>query len=269
VSARTLGVVPARVGSTRFPGKPLFTIGGRSVLEHAWLRLAAAPGVDLAVVATDDAEVARLGRSFGAEVFLSSKPHRNGTERAAELAAEFDGDVVVNLQIDQPFLSPAAIGAAVAGLRAATWASMSTLVRRTLHDAAAREKDGVTVVVAPDGRALYFSRAKLPPGGMPAEAPGGDAGPGAVPWVWEHIGLYCYRNPYIRELAGRAPTPLELVEGLEQLRALESGAGILAVATTEPSFCFHRMEEVPEAEAFLSLHHVPGRVAGGRRDGRT
>lgn len=261
---RTLGVVPARAGSTRFRDKPLFEIRGRSVLEHAWLRLASAPGVDEVVVATDDERVARLARTFGAPVFMSHLPHRNGTERAAEVAAEFDGDVVVNLQIDQPFLSPRAIGEAVAGIRARGDASMSTLVTRTPLHVAAREQDGVTVVVAPNGRALYFSRAKLPPGGHPPAPGEPDATP---PWVWEHVGVYVYRRSFLLELARREPSPLETIEGLEQLRALEHGAFILAVPTTEPSFNFHRLEEVPDAEAFLDKHDIPGRVATGRGKG--
>lgn len=252
-----LGVVPARFGASRFPGKALATVGGMTVVEHAWRRLSAAPGITRVVIATDEERVAEAAVRFGAETVVSGTSHATGTDRIAEAARGGSEAIVVNLQLDQPFLSPRAIGAAVAALSRRPEFAMSTLVRRVGASEAAGDRDGATVAVDRDGRCLYFSRAVLPPRGLPLER--AVALEGAEPWVWQHIGLYCYRREALLALAGAARTPLESSEGLEQLRALELGMTILAVPTAEPCFNFHRPEEIPAAEAFLE---GPGRLAG-------
>lgn len=250
---KALGVLPARYGASRFPGKALARVGGMAVLEHAWRRLSAAPGIGRVVIATDEPAVAEAARAFGAQCLVSGAPHATGTDRSAEAARGGDEAIVVNLQLDQPFLSPRAIGEAVAQLARRPEFEMSTLVRRVSLSRVAEDPDGATVAVGADGRCLYFSRAALPPRGLAAP------GEAEEPWVWRHIGLYCYRREALHALSASPRTPLESSEGLEQLRALELGMGILAVPTAEPSFNFHRPEEIPAAEAFLE---GPGRLTG-------
>ena len=245
-SGAGLGVIPARFGSTRFQGKPLVRVRGMTLVEHAYRRVAEARGVGRVVVATDEPRVAEAVRAFGGEAQLSRASYRTGTDRVAEVARDVGAELVANLQLDQPFLSPAAIAAALEALAHAPSFAMSTLVRAVPCAEARADRDGVTVAVAADGRCLYFSRAVLPPEGLAPEEEG------AARWVFQHIGLYCYRRAFLQELAARPPSRLEQVEGLEQLRALEAGADILAVPTGEASFCFHRPEELAAAEAFLA-----------------
>lgn len=212
---RAVAVIPARYASTRLPAKPLADIGGRTLIEHVYRRAADARSVDRVLVATDDDRIARAVTAFGGEARMTRVDHATGTDRLAEVAENLDCDLVVNVQGDEPMIAPAAIDAAVAAADSPA-VVMSTL-RCPLRDAAAwREPDVVKVAVDRDGHALFFSRAPI---GL-----GRDASPAAVD---KHVGLYVYRRPFLLTLSRLEPTPLELAERLEQLRALEHGYRIM------------------------------------------
>jgi 3-deoxy-manno-octulosonate cytidylyltransferase (CMP-KDO synthetase) len=207
-----VGVVPARYQASRFPGKPLARIAGLPMLERVWQGARTAKSLRSVLVATDDERIAGACRDFGAEVFLTSPDHPTGTDRIAELALRLDDEIVVNIQGDEPLIEGFVIDAAVEALEAAPEAVMATVV----HEAEPRALDDpnrVKVVMDQRGDALYFSRASIP---YPRE-------PGCAPVVYQHVGLYAYRRPFLLDFVGLERTPAECAEALEQLRALEHG----------------------------------------------
>lgn len=216
-------VIPARFASSRFPGKSLALLAGRSVLEHVWRQARQSAAADV-VIATDDERIAAAGRAMGADVLLTSPGHRSGTERAAEVAAVRgwpDAAVVVNCQGDAPLIPPASIDQVAELLVASPRAAMSTLCTpiTTLEDY--RSSHVVKVVCDADGRALYFSRAPIP-----ATSHADTAGGAALPESFRHVGLYAYRAGALRRLAAAPACTLEVTESLEQLRALWLGMEI-------------------------------------------
>jgi 3-deoxy-manno-octulosonate cytidylyltransferase (CMP-KDO synthetase) len=221
---RVLAVIPARMGSTRFPGKPLARLRGRPLIEHVWAAVTRAPAVARAVVATDAEEIAAAARAFGAEAVLTRADHATGTDRVAEAAARVGGgyEVIVNVQGDEPLLAPAALEAAVDALAADPEAAAATLAVPDEDPAAFASPHVVKVVCGLDGRALYFSRAPL--AGPPDERP-------ARPLFLRHVGLYAFRRAALAAFAAWPPSPLETAERLEQLRLLEHGLRMRVAVT--------------------------------------
>lgn len=216
-------VVPARFASSRFPGKPLAMLAGRTVLEHVWRRAKESAATDV-IIATDDARIAAAGRAFGAEVQLTQAGHRSGTERVAEVATARgwpDADVVVNCQGDAPLMPPSAINQVAELLGAHPHAALATLCTPITSHADYHSAHVVKVVCAADGRALYFSRSPIPAGSHMA-TPGSTEPPASL----RHVGLYAYRVAALKRLAAAPPCELEVVESLEQLRALWLGLEI-------------------------------------------
>lgn len=216
--------IPARYGSTRYPGKPLVALRGRTMLEHVWRRACEA-GADGVVVATDDERIAAAARAFGADVCLTAAEHACGTDRLAEVAAVrawADDDIVVNLQGDEPLTPPALLSQVAADLAASPGASIATLATPLGADTPADDPDVVKVVTDAAGYALYFSRAPIPwwRDGRPA-APD--------PPTLRHLGIYACRAGFLRAFTGLAPAPPERAERLEQLRALWHGYRIHVV----------------------------------------
>lgn len=193
------------------------------MVEHVYRRACDARSVSRVLVATDDLRVFETVRAFGGEAVMTSPDHRTGSERVAEVAAGLTVDLIVNVQGDEPLMSPAMIDDAVAACANAPAVVMST-VRRPITDPAELDNPAVVKVVTDlAGRALYFTRARVPfvrDAGQPAA------------W-FKHIGLYVYRRDFLLRLTALAPTPLELAESLEQLRALEHGYSIVTVETTD------------------------------------
>ncbi len=204
-------IIPARYGSSRLPAKALADIGGKPMVVRVFERARSARGVGRVVVATDDRNIQRAVEHAGGEAVMTATDHPSGTDRIAEVARGLDVDVVVNVQGDLPFLDPGYVEAAVDALdvapEGARPAPMSTLATPLLEQEVDRSQV-VKVVCDRHGRALYFSRSRIPWGG-------GDG--------LRHIGLYAYRRDFLLELAEMEPTQLEKAERLEQLRVLENG----------------------------------------------
>jgi len=226
-----LAVIPARYGSTRFPGKPLVEIAGRPMIERVWRLTMAAPGVDRTVVATDDARIHEAVTAFGGEAVMTSDDCRNGTERALDAAERLGGDfdIVVNVQGDAVLTPPWVIGAVAGAMRDDPALAMATPAVRMNKDTedkfratkAKGDVGGTTVVFDKAMNALYFSKSVLP----------FQRHPEAGTPVWQHIGLYGYRMETLRQIVALEPSPLERAESLEQLRALENGIPIRVVET--------------------------------------
>jgi 3-deoxy-manno-octulosonate cytidylyltransferase (CMP-KDO synthetase) len=244
-----IAVIPARFDSTRFPGKPLADLHGRPMVEHVYRRAAATPGVSRTIVATDDERVRRAVEGFGGEAVMTSARHRSGTDRLAEVAASLACDVVVNVQGDEPLIEPSAIASAVDVLRDEPDVQISTLRRRLVDRHEYASPHVVKVVVDRRGDALYFSRAPIP-----HERDGHGAPPPAG--AYKHVGLYVYRRASLLTLAALAPTPLELAERLEQLRALEHGLRIRTVETVHDAIGVDTPEDLEHVRRLLAGHSV-------------
>lgn len=225
--------IPARHAATRLPGKPLRLLAGEPLVLHVARRALAAGARDV-WVAADDARIARALEGAGVRVAMTSPDHASGSDRLAECAAIAgwaDDTVVVNLQGDEPF-APAAGIRAVAEVLQASGAAMSTLATPVDDVAMLFDPNVVKLVRAASGDALYFSRAPLP-WPRDAFAESRDALPAGGHWL-RHIGIYGYRAGFLRRFAALPPTPLERVESLEQLRALEHGHRIAVALTPAP-----------------------------------
>lgn len=226
--------IPARYAASRLPGKPLRLLGGEPLVLHV-ARRALAAGAREVWVATDDVRIADALAASGVRIAMTSADHLSGTDRLAE-CAEFagwsDDTVVVNLQGDEPF-APAAGIRAVAGILVASGAPMSTLAAEIDDVAALLDPNTVKLVRAGSGDALYFSRAPIP-WPRDAFAHSRETLPPGGPWL-RHIGIYGYRAGFLKQFAALPPSPLERIESLEQLRALEAGHRI-AVAITPAAF---------------------------------
>ena len=225
--------IPARMASTRLPGKPLLPIAGVPMIVHVARRALAAGARDV-VVATDDARIEAALAGHGVAVRMTRADHASGSDRLAECAEALgwaDDAIVVNLQGDEP-LAPVSGIRAVAAALADGDAPMATLATRIDDIAELWDPNVVKVVRDASGRALYFSRSPLP-WPRDAFAVRRDALPPGVPFL-RHIGIYAYRAGFLRRFAALPRTPLERIESLEQLRALENGFAIAVREAPEP-----------------------------------
>ena len=254
----TVGVVaaiPARYASTRLPGKPLLPIAGRPMIEHVYRRAAAAPGLDRVVVLTDDERIAQAVRGFGGEVEMTPADLASGTDRIAWAARHWGADAVVNVQGDEPLIDPQAVGRLARHLAEHAEERMVTLAT-----AAAEEERGdpnaVKVVVDRRGYALYFSRSEIP-----FRRHHGEGGPEEAPTL-KHLGIYGYRRRTLLELAALPPTPLELAESLEQLRALEHGVPIRVLTTERAAPGVDTADDLTRVERLLAEERDETRTRG-------
>lgn len=222
---RVIAIVPARLASTRFPGKMLAPLEGYPLVYHTWRQTSRARLVDRVLVATDSTEVVEALAPLGVEVVLTRADHATGTDRLAEVAADLDAEIIVNVQGDEPLIEPAVIDAVIEPLLADSSLPMATARRRITDPANLADPNVVKVVCDRRGRALYFSRLPIP--GIRDEADRASA-PGCH---WQHIGLYGYRREFLLAYARLPQSPLEALEKLEQLRALENGYDIAVIET--------------------------------------
>lgn len=244
---RIVAVIPARFESSRFPGKALADLAGRPMVEHVYRRAASAPGVDAVVVATDDERVVAAVIGFGGVCRMTSPSHRTGTDRIAEVAVDLTCDIIVNVQGDEPLIEPAMIEEVIAPLEADPALSMSTLCRRIADPEDYTSPHVVKVVTNRDGDALYFSRAPIPFTRL-AAAPASTVG-----HAYKHIGIYGYRRPFVGTFAQLPHTPLETLESLEQLRALEHGVRIRVVETQHDSIGVDTPEDLERVRRQLMI----------------
>ena len=243
-------VIPARFAATRLPGKPLLMIGKQPLIQWVW-RCAIASGATSVLVATDDERVRSVARSFGADCLMTSQHHASGTDRIAEVvrARGFaPEDIVVNLQGDEPMMPPETIAGVAQALQAAARADIATAVAPIQSLQEFLDPNCVKALRAIDGRALYFSRAPVP---WPRDSIAADK-PTRFADAWRHIGIYAYRVRSLLQFAAWPPTPLELTEKLEQLRALEHGMHIhLMAVTTVPPAGVDTPEDLDRVRAML------------------
>ena len=231
-----VGVIPARYASVRFPGKPLALLAGKPMVLHVLAAARASRRLHRALVATDDERIAAAVRAEGGEALLTSPLATSGTDRLAEAAASIPADVYVNIQGDEPMMSPENVDRAVATLLEGPDRGIATLAI-PVPAAEAADPNVVKVAVAGDGRALYFSRAPIPyfRTGPPAYR--------------KHLGLYVYRREALRAIAKLPPSALEKAESLEQLRWLEAGHAVWVGEALHDSIGIDTPEDLARAES--------------------
>jgi 3-deoxy-manno-octulosonate cytidylyltransferase (CMP-KDO synthetase) len=238
-----LAVIPARFGSTRFPGKPLADRTGKPLIAHVIERVRRAERVHRILVATDDRRIFDAVRAFGAEAVMTRSDHPNGTSRIAEVAEglpERESSLVVNVQGDEPEIEPRVIDMLVEGLLGDSEAPMATLASTFAPDENPADPNIVKLVMNQHQRALYFSRSLIP---YDRDARGAA--------VLKHPGLYAYRREFLLEYVTLPPTPLERAEQLEQLRALEHG---YPIAVVRADVRHHGIDTPEQYEAFVRRH---------------
>lgn len=209
-------VIPARYGSTRLPGKPLADIAGKPMVQHVYERAQQVAQAHVVVVATDDERVAQAVRAFGGECVMTSPDHPSGTDRLAEVMAQVDADIYINLQGDEPLVRPGDIEALAAGMVSDPSVNVGTLCHAIdAHEAG--NPNTVKVVLATNGNALYFSRSPIP-----------YARDDEAARYLKHVGVYAYRRSVLAEYAGLPQPMMEHAEKLEQLRLMAAGYCIRA-----------------------------------------
>ena len=244
---RVLGVIPARIGSSRLPRKPLQPLLGKPLVTWVWQRARQMGFLDRVVVATDSDEVAQVCRDTGASVLMTSPEHPSGSDRAWEAAQRMgpEFDVVVNIQGDEPLVDPEVVRAAVSMVEAGF--DVGTCATRIESDEEYHDPAVVKVVRARDGSALYFSRAAIPF----RRAQLMRNGCRAVPRRLRHVGVYAYRRAALGRWVGFRPSALEMEEGLEQLRALENGMRIGVAVVAEAAGGIDTPEDLARMERRL------------------
>lgn len=231
-----LGVIPARFGAQRFPGKPLAPLWGKPMLQHVWERAREASGLDELVIATDDERIATAARAWGASVEMTSPDCASGTDRVAEVARRRPaGAIVLNLQGDEPELDGEAVGRLVATMRAEPGVVMGTLAHAESDEAALHAPDVVKVGVDDAGFALQFTRR------WPVPEPRGT--------VLRHVGVYAFTHGFLLDFASWPPGRMERAERLEQLRAVERGVRIRVVTGSRAFSGIDTPEQLAALEA--------------------
>jgi len=244
-----VAVIPARWGSRRFPGKPVAVIAGRPMIAWVVDAARAAKRVDRLLVATDDPRIAAAAEESGAEVRMTRADHATGTDRVAEAVADVAADVVLNLQGDEPMLRPAAVDR-LAGAFDDPGVTMATLGIRGATERERNDPMRAKIVVDDEGNALYFSRAPIPYRYVDAGAPElgmDDRGPEC----WKHVGTYGFRKEALQRFVREPRRGLEVLEDLEQLRALRLGWKIRVVEIEETPVCVEVPEDVAIVESLM------------------
>jgi 3-deoxy-manno-octulosonate cytidylyltransferase (CMP-KDO synthetase) len=215
-----IGIIPARYGSTRLEGKPLKDICGKPMIQYVYETVMKSELLTQVIVATDDQRIVDVVESFSGKARLTSKNHRTGTDRIAEIAKDIPSDIVVNIQGDEPLLDVRMIDEAIRPLITDPELDACTLCRPIMNAEDLQNPNVVKTVFDRNGNALYFSRSLIP---YPRKQEGHQA--------FEHIGIYVYRKSFLMQYIKMPPTPLEVSESLEQLRILENGIRLKVVIT--------------------------------------
>ncbi|MGB0328375.1 MAG: 3-deoxy-manno-octulosonate cytidylyltransferase [Akkermansiaceae bacterium] len=236
-------MIPARWASSRFPGKPLHPLLGKPLLQHVLERAAQCEELDDLIVATDDSRIADLCRSLNAR-FVETRPdHPTGTDRIAEAATQAgEASHLINIQGDEPLLDPSLVDQLAVTLRNDPAVSMITAASPVDDPELIADPNVVKVTLDRHSNALYFSRSPIPFRRSPSKA---------LP-TFRHLGIYGYRNDFLQHFVGLPSSPLELAEGLEQLRALEDGATIRVLLTDHEAIGLDSPDQIPLIESLLT-----------------
>ena len=253
---KIVAVIPARYGSTRFEGKPLADILGKPMIQHVYEGVCQSKLIDEVIVATDDQRIFEAVQGFGGRGMMTSPDHITGTDRVAEVARKLSSEIIVNVQGDEPLIKGSFIDKAIRPLLDDNTILMSTLMTRVVEVKDWLNPHIVKVVVNKNGFALYFSRSPIPfPRDLNVEkllsSPFGKK-EGLPKQVFKHIGVYVYRRKFLFQYSKMKPTPLEKLEKLEQLRALENGYCIKITHVDYKPICVDTPEDIQKVVSCLS-----------------
>jgi 3-deoxy-manno-octulosonate cytidylyltransferase (CMP-KDO synthetase) len=245
--SKVIGIIPARFASTRFPGKPLVMIAGKSLIQRTYESASRCKSLEKLVVATDDKRIFDHVKNFGGHVLMTSPSCLTGTDRLAEVVSQdtnlADDAIIINVQGDEPCVDPKVIEKLAEALTQETTAVASTPIIKLTEEFKAFNPSFVKCVIDQKGFALYFSRHLIPAGMHDSFLPHVN--------YWKHIGLYGYRKEFLIRYASLKPTPLQLAEDLEMLKILEYGYKIITVQVEEESFEINTPEDLKKMEEIL------------------
>jgi 3-deoxy-manno-octulosonate cytidylyltransferase (CMP-KDO synthetase) len=242
---KTVGIIPARYGSTRFPGKPLVLINGQPLLKWVIDGARSAKSLAEVAVATDDERIAKLARECGVRALMTDSELPTGTDRIYQAAQQMDlqdSDVIVNIQGDEPLIDGALLDKLAEPFKQDAGLQMATL-GRALDEESLKSPNTAKIVLNKKSEAMYFSRLPIPYTRQAGIAPYAAA--------LKHIGIYAYRKSFLREFCAEKPAAVELAESLEQLRALYLGARIKIVQVTHDSWGVDTPEDVLKIERLM------------------
>ncbi len=246
---KIIGVIPARYGSTRFEGKPLAKIAGKALVEWVYLNASKARSLSELILATDDERIYTYCQTCGMNVEMTSKDHPSGTDRMLEVAHRHPADAYINIQGDEPLITGEALDALADGATN-EGAEVATLITPvSTSDSALCDVNMVKVVVDKSGYALYFSRSKIP---YPRDSQHAS--------YYQHIGVYFFTREALLRFAELEPSPLELTEGLEQLRLLENGIRIFTVRTAYKPISVDVPADIVKVEALIQRMKDEGKL---------
>jgi 3-deoxy-manno-octulosonate cytidylyltransferase (CMP-KDO synthetase) len=237
-----IGIIPARYASTRFPGKPLIDLGGKSMIERVYEQCKKAETLTDVIVATDDERIANHVLQFGGIVEMTSSQHQSGTDRCAEVIERYNGlcDAVINIQGDEPFINPSQINALAAAFHQ-PHTQLASMKKKLTSESDIQNPNVVKVITNHLGDAIYFSRSPIPYRRNP-EAPIA---------YYKHIGIYGYRKDTLLEITQLPLGNLERAENLEQLRWVENGYRITLVETTIENIAIDSPDDLARVEKYL------------------
>jgi len=237
---KTIGIIPARYGSTRFPGKPLAVINGKTMIRRVFEQASKSRKLQYIVVATDDERIKKEVESFSGNAILTAPNHKSGTDRCAEaldkLSEKFD--VIINIQGDEPFIEPQQIDDLVE-MFTDNSVQIATLKVKIMDQKILESPNAVKVVSATNGKALYFSR--LP---IPYIRDFGGGNPLKHHTYYKHLGIYGYRSEVLQQIVKLPESSFEIAESLEQLRWLENGYSIFVKETEKENFSIDTPEDL-------------------------
>ena len=240
---KTIGVIPARFASTRFPGKVLANIDGKPMIRHVWEKATLCKELDEVLIACDHEDVFKAAQNFKARVVMTDPNHPSGSDRIAEAVKDLKVDIVVNIQGDEPFIDPRTIDALAVLLKQDAKILMGTVIKAITDEADLLNPNVVKCVVDDQGYALYFSRSPIPYH-RDKNTPLGTKN-------YKHLGLYAYRKDFLMEFTNWPKGILESIEELEQLRVLEHGVKIKTTVTTYESIAVDTPQDLQKAQAWF------------------
>jgi len=241
-------VIPVRMGSSRFPGKPLAAINGRTMVEHVFQRAALCQGLNGGLyVATPDEEIRRAVEEFGGKAIMTSPDHQRASDRTAEAAEGLDADIVVMIQGDEPLITPEMVELSFHPLLQDSTILCTNLVKQIESLVEFQDRNTIKVVMDREGYALYFSREPIP------TIHGTDF---ASIQAYKQVCVIAYTKPYLLEFARMAPTPLEEVESIDMLRILEHGGRVKMVECTQQTHSVDEPHDVAVVELLMEKDPV-------------
>jgi len=250
--SKIIGIIPARYASTRFPGKPLVDIAGKTMIQRVYEQALKAKSLSKVIVATDDERIADEVTRFGGEFAFTASHHQSGTDRCAEVIEKMPGfDIVINIQGDEPFIEPAQIDL-LASCFVSDKVDLATLIKPIQSQESIYNPNSPKVVIDVNGRAMYFSRSPIP------FIRNGEPGVWAEKHqFYKHIGIYGYRTEALKAITQLPPSSLEIAESLEQLRWIENGFYIQTKATDLETVAIDTPEDLLKLNKLLKALKLP------------